>query len=60
MLDRMREVRTALEQSIIDPDWRDWVDGNTSEVKHKAERVHGIIHRQYWWRLVVEITDLMR
>ena len=60
MMDRMREVRTALEQSVIDPDWKDWVDGNTSEVKRKAERVHDIIHRQSWWRLVEEITDLMR
>ncbi|KAL0021208.1 hypothetical protein WJX79_000877 [Trebouxia sp. C0005] len=42
------------------PDWKDWVDGNTSEVKRKAERVHDIIHRQSWWRLVEEITDLMR
>ncbi len=60
MLDCMREVCTALEQSVIDPAWNEWVDCNTAEVRRKAEKVQDIIHRQSWWKPVADTTDLMR
>lgn len=60
MLERLLKARSALEQTVIADPWKEWLENNTAEVIHKAEKVHEIVHRQSWWRHMTDLLDLMR
>ena len=59
MLDRVREQQQALEETMVDSDWKEWVDASAADVQRKAERVHDIISRRAWWRQLLELLGLL-
>lgn len=59
MLDRVREQQQALEETRVDPDWKEWIDAGAADVQKKAEKVDDIISHRAWWRQVSDLLGLL-
>lgn len=53
MMQRLQEVKDVLRQTVVDEQWRDWLDGKVYE--EEGERVADLILSSQFWKSVEEV-----
>ena len=58
-LQRLTEVRKALENTVIDESWDDWVE-STANIRAKAEKAKSQVNSSDWRKSVDRLVDIFK
>ncbi|GAQ80551.1 hypothetical protein KFL_000560400 [Klebsormidium nitens] len=58
MLERMLKVRDALEEVVVDRDWKAWMDGGSAALRNAGAEIQSTVVSTSFWRKVQELVDI--
>ena len=60
MVARMIEVRQALEETVVNVDWKEWVDSADVALVTRADTVHDIVASNNFWKSLMELDNILK
>ena len=60
MIARIIQVRQALEETVVNVDWKEWVDTTDAALVTRADTVHDIVASNNFWKSLMELDSILK